>query len=448
MHKKKHAMNPARLVIASFLIILLVGAMLLTLPISSRDGQWTSPLTALFTATSATCVTGLVLVDTWLHWSPFGQVVILCMIQMGGLGFMTILTLFSLATRRRISFSQRMVMASTFNLKDLAGVVSLVRLALGGTFLVEGMGAVLLAVRFVPRFGWAGGLWRSVFTAVSAFCNAGFDLMGESGPFSSMTDYTTDPYLCAVLMLLILISGLGFYVWQDILQNRRWKKLCLYSRLVIAASGALVVVGTLFFALAEWHNPATLGNLTGGEKWLAALFQSVSLRTAGFNTVDQGALTESSKVVSCLLMVIGGGSGSTAGGVKVVTMVVLVCSLWSGLRGRSELVIRGRTIPHQKVVDAVNLVLMISLLAVFGSVFLAMVEGVPYLDALYEIASALGTVGLTTGITSGLCLASRLMLIAMMFLGRVGVLSVSVAFMSRSGQRSGIRYPSEWVMIG
>jgi trk system potassium uptake protein TrkH len=447
MRQHKHRYNPARLVIASFLIILLVGAALLTLPISARGGQWTNPLTALFTATSATCVTGLVLVDTWLHWSPFGQVVILCMIQMGGLGFMTILTLFSLAARRKISYAQRMAMASTLNLKDLGGVVALVRLALGGTFLVEGIGAVLLAVRFVPRFGWVGGLWRSVFTAVSAFCNAGFDLMGESGPFSSVTDYVTDPYVCGVLLALIVVSGLGFYVWQDILTHRHWNKLSLYSRLVIATSLALILFGFGFFALAEWNNPDTMGSLTTGNKLLAALFQSVSLRTAGFNTIDQGALTESAKVVSCLLMVIGGGSGSTAGGVKVVTVVVLICSLWSGLTGHSELVIRGRTISHQRVVDAVNLVLMVALLAVFGSVFLTMVEGVSYLDALYEMASALGTVGLTTGITSTLGLASRILLIFMMFLGRVGVLSLSVAFMNRSGG-SQVKYPSAWVMIG
>ncbi len=448
MGRKKHRLIPARLVIISFLLILLVGALLLSLPVSSRRGSWTDPLTALFTATSATCVTGLVLADTWQTWSLFGQAVILCMIQMGGLGFMTIMTLISLLLKRKISFSERVIAVSTLNLKDVSGVIPLVRLALKGTFLAEGIGAALLCFRFVPRFGFWSGLWRSVFTAVSAFCNAGFDLMGAGGPFLSMTEYAADPYLCGVLMGLIVVGGLGFLVWQDILQCRGRRKLSLYSRLVLTTAGALILLGTAFFALAEWDNPGTIGGMTAGQKLLACLFQSVSLRTAGFNSIDQGALTEGSKVVSCVLMIIGGGSGSTAGGIKVVTAVVLLRSLWAGLTGRSELVIGGRTIPHQKVVDAVNLALMVFLLGLFGSLFLTMAEGVPYLDALYEMASALGTVGMTTGITPTLSPPSCVMMMGMMFLGRVGILSISVAYMSRKKGGSGIGYPSAWVMIG
>ncbi len=448
MQRKKHRLNPAALVICSFLAILLAGGLLLMLPASSRSGGWTNPLTALFTATSATCVTGLVLVDTWQYWSYFGQAVILCLIQVGGLGFMTVMMLISLLAKRRISFSERMVVVSTLNLKNVSGVIPLVRLALRGTFLVEGIGAVLLCVRFIPRFGFGAGLWRSLFTAVSAFCNAGFDLMGASGAFTGMSEYARDPYLCGVLMGLIVVAGLGFLVWQDLLQNRRWKKLCLYTRLVLTATAALILLGAAFFALAEWNNPGTMGGMTAGQKLLASLFQSVTLRTAGFSGIDQGALTESSKVISCVLMLIGGCSGSTAGGVKVVTVVVLLRSMWAGLTGHSELVIGGRTVPHQKVVDAVNLVLMVLLLSLFGSVFLAVVEGVPYLNALYETASALGTVGLTTGITTALSTASRVMILCMMFLGRVGILSISFAYMSRKSGGSKISYPSAWVMIG
>ncbi len=448
MRRKKHRLNPAGLVSIGFLVILLTGALLLMLPASSGSGCWTNPLTALFTATSATCVTGLLLVDNWIYWSFFGQAVILCMIQVGGLGLVTIMILISLLIKRKISFSQRVTVVSALNLKDLSGVIPVLRLALRGTFWFELVGTVLFAIRFVPRFGWAGGLWRSLFTSVSTFCNAGFDLMGASGPFTSMTEYATDPYLCLLIMVLTVIPGLGFFVWEDVARNRRWKRLSLYSRLVLSASGGLILQGTVFFALAEWSNPETIGGMSLGKKLLASLFQSVILRTTGFAAIDQAALTEGSKIVSVLFMLVGGASGSTAGGVKVVTIVVLFRSLWSGLTGKRELVIGGHKISHQKVVDAMNLVLMVVLLMVFTSIFLTMVEGIPYTDALYESAAALGTTGLGMGITPTLSGLSRLWIMCMMFVGRVGVLSISLSFVSRRKGRGQLGYPEGWVMIG
>ena len=283
--------NPTRLIVVSFGAIILLGTFLLHLPISARDGQFTPWLTCLFTATSATCVTGLVLVDSALYWTPFGQGVILAMIQLGGLGFVSLISLIPLLLRRRIGLSQRLAIASAFNLNGMSGVVRVVRHALMGTFLLEGCGAILLATRFVPLFGWGRGLWYSIFHSVSAFCNAGFDLMGEhTGAFSSLAGFREGPVVLGTIGCLIVLGGLGFFVWEDCLEHRSWQRLSFYSRMVLAVTGALILGGWLFFLGAEWNNLETLGGMTAGEKVGNALFQSVTLRTAGYSVLDQGAL--------------------------------------------------------------------------------------------------------------------------------------------------------------
>ena len=436
--------NPTRLIVVSFGAIILLGTFLLHLPISARDGQFTPWLTCLFTATSATCVTGLVLVDSALHWTPFGQGVILAMIQLGGLGFVSLISLIPLLLRRRIGLSQRLAIASAFNLNGMSGVVRVVRHALMGTFLLEGCGAILLATRFVPLFGWGRGLWYSIFHSVSAFCNAGFDLMGEhTGAFSSLAGFREDPVVLGTIGCLIVLGGLGFFVWEDCLEHRSWRRLSFYSRMVLAVTGALILGGWLFFLGAEWNNLETLGGMTAGEKVGNALFQSVTLRTAGYSVLDQGALREGAAALSVVLMLIGGSSG-----IKTATAGVLLISLWAGLRGRDQVVLRRRTIPQARVLNAMTLTLVVTCLFLAGSIALTLADGVPYLAAAFEVASAMGTVGLTMGITTGLSPLSQGIIIAMMFLGRVGVLSFSIAFLIRDRGENKIRYPSVDVMIG
>ena len=440
--------NPTRLIGVSFGAIILLGTFLLHLPISARDGQFTPWLTCLFTATSATCVTGLVLVDSALHWTPFGQGVILAMIQLGGLGFVSLISLIPLLLRRGIGLSPRPG-KSAFNLNGMSGVVRVVRHALMGTFLLEGCGAILLATRFVPLFGWGRGLWYSIFHSVSAFCNAGFDLMGEhTGAFSSLAGFREDPVVLGTIGCLIVLGGLGFFVWEDCLEHRSWQRLSFYSRMVLAVTGALILGGWLFFLGAEWNNLETLGGMTAGEKVGNALFQSVTLRTAGYSVLDQGALREGAAALSVVLMLIGGSSGSTAGGIKTATAGVLLISLWAGLRGRDQVVLRRRTIPQARVLNAMTLTLVVTCLFLAGSIALTLADGVPYLAAAFEVASAMGTVGLTMGITTGLSPLSQGIIIAMMFLGRVGVLSFSIAFLIRDRGENKIRYPSVDVMIG
>ncbi|WP_186565071.1 TrkH family potassium uptake protein [Lawsonibacter celer] len=446
---RSRSLNATRIVAGSFAVIILIGALLLTLPIASRDGQSAGFFTALFTATSATCVTGLILVDTAVQWSLFGQVVILAMIQLGGLGFMTIITLLSFALRRRIGLSERLIMVSTLNLNDMDGVVRVVRHALMGTFLMEGIGAVLLALRMVPEFGVLRGVWHAIFHAVSAFCNAGFDLMGvKYGAFSSLTGVSDSPLVLGVTAALIVVGGLGFFVWEDILTKRSWRRLTVYSRMVLLITGGLILGGALFFFVEESRNPATLGGMPLGQKGLNALFQSVTLRTAGFDAIGQGGLHDSSKAMSSILMLIGGSSGSTAGGLKTVTVGVLLLALRSGLAGREQVTFRGRAIPMQRVLNAMTLTLVMLLLFLCGSMLIATIENSPYLDCVFEVASAMGTVGLTTGITTALSPFSQGLLIVFMYLGRVGILSFSVAFMIRKKTKAKVRYPEMNLMIG
>ena len=446
---RSQSLNATRIVAASFALIILVGALLLTLPLASRDGQSAGLLTGLFTATSATCVTGLVLADTWIQWSLFGQVVILVMIQLGGLGFMTVITLASFALCRRIGLSERLIMVSTFNLNDLDGVVRMVRHALMGTFLLEGAGAVILAACFIPDFGLLGGIWRGIFHAVSAFCNAGFDLLGgRFGAYSSLVGYQGNPVVLGTIATLIVIGGLGFFVWEDILTKRDVRKLSVYSKMVLLITGILIIGGAVFFLVEEYHNPATLGNMPLWQKCINSLFQSITLRTAGFDSLGQGGLQDTSKAMSTILMLIGGSSGSTAGGLKTATVAVLLLALRAGLTGREQVTFRGRASPYQRVLNAMTLTLVVLFLFLIGSMALATIEDLSYLDCAFEVASAMGTVGLTTGITPDLMPVSKVLIILLMYLGRIGVLSFSMAFITRGRHPAKIRYPEINIMIG
>lgn len=440
--------SPMQIIVLVFLAIILAGTLLLMLPAASKSREGTPFLTALFTATSCTCVTGLALVDTFTHWSMFGQVVMLLLIQVGGLGFMTILSLFFFALDRKIGLKQRMIMAQSLGLDQLNGVVRMVKKVLARTLVIEGTGAVLLTIRFLFQMPAGKALWWGVFHSISAFCNAGFDIMGAVEQGGSLMPYVGDPVVNLVLCALITVSGLGFFVWDDILTNRKFHRLSVYTRLVLMISVILTAGGAVLFALLEWNNTATMGNLSVGEKLLAALFQSVTTRTAGFYTIPQGELTGSSLALTNLLMLIGGSSGSTAGGVKTVTMGLLVLSVLSTARGRSRLTVFHRTIHPRQISDAVCVVGMVFGLAMACAMILSVANGMAFDVCLYETISAIATVGLTTGITPVLGPVSHLILIVLMFFGRVGIMTISLGFLLSDRAQERYHYAETKVLIG
>ena len=439
--------NATQIICVSFVLVIALGTLLLTLPIASRSGRL-GVVDAMFTATSATCVTGLVVRDTWTQFTMFGQVVILLLIQVGGLGFMTIACLFFFALRRRIGLRQRMVLAQALGSDTYSGIVSLVRNILRGTAAVEGVGALILFFRFLPEFGFGRALWYGVFHSVSAFCNAGFDVLADVDVGGSLCRYATDPVVNFTIMALIVIGGLGFAVWGDIRHHRRFSRLSVYSRLVVIITTVLIFGGAGVFAALEWNNPNTIGDLTVPQKLMAALFQSVTLRTAGFATFDQNALSDVSKAASDLLMLVGGSSGSTAGGVKTATVGVILLSAWSTARGRTSVHVMKRRIPRQAVENASALFILVLLLSGLGAAFLSIADHVSLENALYETISALCTVGLTTGITSSLGTASQIILIVLMFFGRLGIMTISVGFMAANRAEERVSYAETKIMIG
>lgn len=444
--KPDHA---ARVLTGFFLLVIFLGSVLLSLPVSSRNGESCGAMTAVFTATSATCVTGLSLVDSYSQWSAFGQVVLLGLIQIGGLGYMAFVSVFYFLLRRRIGLRERLVLQQAMALDELEGVVRLVRLMLAGTFLVEGTGALILTFRFLTEYPLKKALWLGVFHAISAFCNAGFDILGFITPGASLGAYRGDVVVNLTLSALIAIGGLGFFVWNDLLMLRQKNhRLSVHTRLVLWTTGTLLAGGTLAILALEWNNPATLGGLTVGKKILAAFFQSGTTRTAGFAAVDQGSLTGSGKLVSMLLMLVGGSSGSTAGGIKTVSVALLFLMSYSVLRNHKETVLFGRRIPQQQMASAASIALLVSGLGLMGGMILSATNGLALSDCLYESISAICTVGLSTGITAGLNLGSKILLIVYMFFGRVGIMTISFAFMTKIPPDNAVRRPEARVLIG
>jgi len=440
--------SATQIIVFAFLAIILSGSMLLMLPVSSRDGQSASFITALFTATSATCVTGLSVVDTFTQWSGFGQAVILCMIQVGGLGFMTIASLAFMMVNRKMGLKNRMVLAQSMGLDQMDGILRMVRHVLVGTFSIELIGAVVLTLRFLSCTTPGKAVWWGVFHSVAAFCNAGFDVLGAVESGGSLIPFCTDLTVNVTLMILIIVGGLGFFVWEDILEKRSFRKLTVYSRLVLIISGVLVVGGALMFLLLEWNNPQTLGALTTPQKILAGFFHSVSTRTAGFYTFSQAELTDASKIVTDLLMFIGGSSGSTAGGVKTVTIGVVLLSVIATARGRSRLTVFHRTISSQQIRNAVSVVTMVFFLGLVSGMIVSVTNGLDVMDCLYETISAIATVGLSTGITGGLNLLSKCILIVLMFFGRVGVMTISLGFLMPDQAEERYHFAETNLLIG
>ena len=447
--RKSYKMRTEQYIVLSFFGVILLGTLLLMLPIASRSGDSCGFLTAWFTATSATCVTGLVLVDTYTQWTGFGQIVILALIQIGGLGFMTVISVFFFLLHRKIGLQQRLIMAQGFSLNNVDGVVHLVRTVLLWTILFEVGGAVILTLRFLGEYGLWQSLRWGIFHAVSAFCNAGFDIFGVLQPDSSVTLFVHDPVVNLVIMTLIVAGGLGFYVWADLSRvHRRGHHLTVHTRLVLVITATLILGGAGLFALLEWNNPATIGNYSVGEKILACFFQSVTCRTAGFASVPQGELTEASQAVSSLLMLIGGSAGSTAGGIKTVTVGILILSVLSAARGRSRVTVFHRTIANQQIRQAMTVMLLVVLLAFGGAVFLCADTPFTFTQCFYETSSALGTVGLTTGITPLLTAGPKVLLIIFMFFGRVGITTISLGFLMSSQVQERYHYAETKVLIG
>lgn len=446
--KKAKQMNATQVIAVVFVLLILLGSLLLTLPVASRAGVSCGFRPALFTATSATCVTGLVLYDTWTQWSGFGQTVIICLIQIGGLGFMSIATMVVFLLRRKVGLKQRLVMAQALSLNDMDGVVRLQKWVIFGSFSIEAVGALVLTLRFLPEYGFRTALKWGVFHSISAFCNAGFDIFGCITPGASLMEFNSDPVVLLTLGSLVIIGGLGFLVWEEVATVRRFKKMSVYTRLVLVTTLALLIFGTAAFAVLEWNNPATIGNMSVGDKILNSFFQSVTLRTAGFAAVDQAGLTEAGKGVSIALMLVGGSSGSTAGGVKTVTMMVLLLFMWARARGKSSVCVYHRTIAPSHVMNAMTIVAILVGLTVFGGIFISATSPVDFTDALYESVSALATVGVTAGVTTSLSIAAQCLMIIFMYFGRVGVLTISLGFLMGTEAEERFRYAQTDVLIG
>lgn len=447
--QKKRVINSPQIVVAGFASIILLGAVLLTLPISSRSGEWTNFLDALFTTTSATCVTGLTTLNTAEHWSLFGQVVIMLLIETGGLGFMSIPILFYFVARKKINLSTRMILQESLNMEDMGGGVSLMRYIIKTSMVIQGIGMACLAVDMVPRFGWAKGLWFSLFHAISSFCNAGFDLFGDS-----LVGFQQDPWVLLVISLLIIAGGLGFLVWYDLMHFRQTHRLSLHSKTALMITGILLVVGTLGLMLTE-ENARHLAEGNPIQRFFNTFFMAVTPRTAGYYSIEYFDMTHAGIILTTVLMFIGGTSGSTAGGLKTTTFGVLVIQMISVCRGKSRAEFFGRTLPGSQVLRALTLFFMTLTLCIVATMILSFTETIPNVDQLgleyiaFEVVSAFGTVGLTMGITPDLTVIGKLVIIALMFIGRVGFMTVVFAFINQAHKQDHqFKYPEERIMIG
>ncbi len=453
---KKIRLTTTQLLATGFLGIILLGGILLWLPISNT--RPISLIDALFTAVTSVCVTGLVTVTPAVQFTLFGKIVLLILIQIGGLGIIACVTAFFIIMKRRISLKERVVILEAYSMESLSGMVAMILRILKGTICLEGIGALLYSFRFVPEFGVVKGIGYSVFHAVSAFCNAGIDILGDS----SFIPYADSVVVNFTTILLVVLSGLGFTVWQDLGQNlkkvwkkelelrRLFKKLRLHSKIVLIMTSVLIVSGTLAFLLLEYNNPGTIGDMSFGEKLMSSLFHSVSTRTAGFATVPQGELTQGTMFTTCILMFIGGSPGGTAGGVKTTTIAMLILCCVSVLQNKKDVECFGRRIQADNIRTGICVVILafVSLLA--GTTLLTMFEGdVDFIRIMYETTSAIGTVGLSADLTSQLCTASKFVIMVLMYIGRLGPITFALAFGTGRKSKNHIRQlPVQGILIG
>ena len=452
VRKKKITLSTTQIILLSFLVTILVGSGLLALPISSASGEAVPYLDALFTATTSTCVTGLVTLPTVSTWSVFGQVVILLLIQIGGLGIITIMSGLMLLLNKKMGISDRLLIQDAFNLNTMAGLARFVKNVLFGTMIIEGIGALLYMLVFVPEFG-AKGIWISIFNSVSAFCNAGIDIIAEN----SLCNYATNPIINIVTSILIILGGLGYIVWWDVLRvvksrtakNRRiFRHLTLHSKIAISVTALLIIIGTILIFIFEYNNPLTIGELPLIDKIQVSFFQSVTTRTAGFASVPQENLTNASATISLILMLIGGSPVGTAGGMKTVTIAVLVCSALATIRNQNSPTLFGRSISEGSIKKAVAVSVTFLTICTISTVLLMATGNASALDAIYETVSATATVGLSRNLTATLNSLGKLIIIVTMYFGRVGPISLAVALGSKNEGQNMISEPMEDISIG
>ncbi len=443
----KRKFSQTRLIALGYISIIIIGTVLLMLPISSQSGESAGFVSALFTAVSSSCVTGLVVLDTATSWSFFGQAVIIVLIQIGGLGFMTIATMFSMLLKRKMGLREREIMVESINTEHIGGITKLTGKIALGTAIFEGIGAVLLATRFIPEFGFAKGIWYSVFHSISAFCNAGFDLMGIKEPYSSLVNFSDDAVVILTVSVLVVVGGIGFLVWDDISKKKlKFRRYQLHTKIVLTVTAILLVVPCILFLIFERN--FTNAGLGAGESLLNAVFDSVTARTAGMNSTDTAALSPASKILTVFLMFIGGSPGSTAGGIKTTTLAVIAISTFNGITRRQSKGIFGRRLEKDAIHKASSVVFTNMSLAIFGIIaILAIQPDFNIADVIFECVSAIGTVGMTTGITRDLATASRLIIAFLMFCGRVGSVSFALALMEKKAAPP-VKNPREKITIG
>lgn len=452
--KNNRVLTTTRMIMLGFLLAILVGTILLSLPISSTSGK-SDFVTSLFTSTTSVCVTGLVVVDTFSHWTLFGKIVILCLIQLGGLGIVALTSALMLIFKKKITLKDRMMIQDSFNLNNLQGMVNFIRKVICGTFVVEIIGAVGFMIDFVPRYG-VKGCWYAVFNAISAFCNAGIDILGPD----SLISYNSSPVVLFTAILMIFMGSIGFVVWWDVLDMIKRvasrnitlrlgiRKLSVHTKLVLSVTFFLILFGAIGTFVLEYNNPDTIGNMNLGDKMLNSLFQSVTLRTAGFASVDQGGLRDSSIFICLMLMLIGGSPVGTAGGVKTITFAVLAVAVFSVVKGRDEAVVFDRKI-NDTLIKRSLAVVFISIMAImFFTIALLCTNDISFVDAIYEVTSAIATVGLSRGITSSLTLAGKWIIIIVMYLGRIGPISMFVAFSNKYSIKNSIHYSEADIIVG
>ncbi len=452
VRKKKIMLSTTQIILLSFLVTILVGSALLALPLSSADGKAVPYLDALFTATTSTCVTGLVTLPTVSTWSVFGQIIILILIQIGGLGIITIMSGLMLLLNKKMGIGDRLLIQDAFNLNTMSGLAKFVKNVLFGTLIIEGIGAIIYMFVFIPEFG-AKGIWISVFNSVSAFCNAGIDIIAEN----SLCNYATNPLINITTSSLIILGGLGYIVWWDVLRvlksrskkNRKiFKHLTLHSKIAITVTVGLILFGAILIFIFEYSNPLTIGKMSLFDKIQVSFFQSVTTRTAGFATIPQENMTNASATVSIILMLIGGSPVGTAGGIKTVTIAILVCSAFATIRNKKVVTLFGRRILEESIKKAIAVVVMFLAICVISAILLMATSDVSIIDAVYETVSATATVGLSRNLTATLNTVGKLIIIVTMYFGRVGPISLAVAFGSKNESQNVISEPTEDISIG
>ena len=440
-------LSPTRIIALSFAIVILVGTVLLSLPVATNTGQETGIFDALFTAVSATCVIGMTPFDTYTHWTMFGQIVILILFQIGGLGIMSFMTMFSIFLHKKIGLQERLLLVQTSGNIRLNGVVKLLKRIFIGTFLFEGIGAVILTIAFYPEMGLSKSIYYGIFHSVSAFCNAGFDLMGFREPFSSFAHYETNPLVCFTLMVLIVLGGLGFFVWSDVLKNKfKFSQYSLHSKIILYSALILILGGWFFYYIFEMNG--NLYDLSYPEKIMSSLFMSVSTRTAGFNAMDLGALSESGLLLTMCLMFIGAGVGSTSGGVKTTTIAILLAAVVTFAKGKKDVVIFKRRIENDTIRHAASILIVYMAAVLMSTAIICFTDGIRLQDALFETISAVSTVGYSIVGIQNMSIIARIIMIILMYGGRIGFMSLLMVFWEKSKGEAPVEHPTEEIMIG